>query len=258
MKSRAILVISCDKYSDLWMPFFTLFWKNWPNCKYKVYLGGNTKKYTGDKKVTTVLSGQDVDWSTSFKKILIQIPEQSILVWPDDAFLTAPFQNKYIDMCFNFLEKNKAKNIHFRSPPQPSDFQHEFIGIYEKGIPYRVNLEGFWNKKYLTNILIEGESPWNFEIMGSYRTSFDEGFYCTKRPLFEFIHMVEKGKFIRSGVKFCHNTKIPLDLKQRKVLSFFHDIYNAILRIYVDFMFSINWRIRLKIMNFIRKILVSY
>ena len=34
----AILILSCDKFSDLWKPFFDLFWKYWPDCPYNVYL----------------------------------------------------------------------------------------------------------------------------------------------------------------------------------------------------------------------------
>jgi hypothetical protein len=28
----AIPVVSCDKYSDLWQPFFALFDRFWPDC----------------------------------------------------------------------------------------------------------------------------------------------------------------------------------------------------------------------------------
>jgi len=37
----SILIPSCDKYSDLWRPFFTLFWRHWPDCPFPVYLGSN-------------------------------------------------------------------------------------------------------------------------------------------------------------------------------------------------------------------------
>ena len=34
----AILIVSCDKYSDLWDPFFKLFFKFWPDCPFNIYL----------------------------------------------------------------------------------------------------------------------------------------------------------------------------------------------------------------------------
>lgn len=259
MQSRAILVISCDKYSDLWQAFFELYWKNWPSCPYRVYLGSNTKKFSGDKRVTTILSGKDIDWSTSFKKILKQIPEKNLLVWPDDGFIISQIDNSDIKRCFDFLVGHKGKNIHCRPPPKPSSSTSDrLIGVLEKGVPYRVNLEGFWDKDYLYNMVVEGESPWNFEIMGSYRTSYDDGFYCTKKPLFKFIHMVEKGKYVRSCVNYCEMIGLKLDHSKRETLNFTHEIYNALLRAYVNIIFSIDWRLRLKIMNILRKLLVSY
>ncbi len=37
----AILVCSCDKYADVWEPFFKLFFKFWPDCPYPIYLLSN-------------------------------------------------------------------------------------------------------------------------------------------------------------------------------------------------------------------------
>lgn len=257
--SNAILIISCDKYSDLWDGFFFFFWKNWHNCPYKIYLGSNTLSYTKDKRIHTILSGKDIDWSTSLKKILSQIPEKNILIWPDDAFIVSPVQNKQVKKCIDFLIKKKAKNIHCRPPPAGDSITHtSFIGKIQKGTPYRVNLEGLWNKEYLQKVLIEGESPWNFEIMGSYRTSYEDGFYSVHKPLFDFLHLVEKGRFIRDHVNYCQKQGIRFDLKKRKMLSLVYNFYSSLIRSYVDFIFSIDWRIRLKIMNILRKLLVSY
>lgn len=41
----AILVLSCDKYSDLWDDFFNLKDKFWPECPYSCYLATDTKEY---------------------------------------------------------------------------------------------------------------------------------------------------------------------------------------------------------------------
>ena len=37
-KNLTILVTSCDKYSDLWIPFIKLFRKFWSDCPYKLVL----------------------------------------------------------------------------------------------------------------------------------------------------------------------------------------------------------------------------
>jgi hypothetical protein len=37
----AVIVVSCDLYSDVWKPFFTLFFKYWNDCPFPVYLTSN-------------------------------------------------------------------------------------------------------------------------------------------------------------------------------------------------------------------------
>ena len=43
----SILVVSCDRYRDLWTPFFTLFQRYWPDCDMPVYLGTNCAQVEG-------------------------------------------------------------------------------------------------------------------------------------------------------------------------------------------------------------------
>jgi len=256
----AILILSCDKYADLWSPFFEAFFKNWLDCPYQIYLGSNLKKFS-DKKVRTILSGKDIDWSTSYLKILSQIPEKYILVWPEDAFIITKVNTTLINSCFTYLEQKKAKHIQ-ACPIVPADTKNipknQYFGTYEKTRPYRINVKGFWDKKYLQSILIKGESPWHFEVIGSYRTSYEDGFYFSSKPIFDYIHIVEKGKLIRSRLNLCKTNKIRLDISKRRIQNYFEQILSYIGMQLVYLILNINWKIRLSIMNFFRKILFCY
>ena len=44
-----VLFTSCDKYQDLWGPFFTLFFRYWQDCPYLVYIGSNHFKYDHER-----------------------------------------------------------------------------------------------------------------------------------------------------------------------------------------------------------------
>ncbi|MCX8008474.1 MAG: hypothetical protein N3A54_02085 [Patescibacteria group bacterium] len=83
MKDCAILVLSCDKYSDLWDPFFDLFKRYWKDCPFPVYLGSNTKKYS-DGSIKTILSGSPKDWSTDLLNIVDKIREEFLFIWLED------------------------------------------------------------------------------------------------------------------------------------------------------------------------------
>lgn len=252
----AVLILSCDKYQDLWGPFFKLFWENWPDSPYKIYLGSNLLKFSKDKKVISILSGKDSNWSTSYKKILSQIPEQNIFVWLEDAFVISKINTSVFARCFDFLKKDGVKHIHFKPNPRPDNAVDANFGLYQRGMPYRANSIGFWKKKYLEKVLMDGETGWNFEIMGSYRTSYDDGFYCLLKPAINYAHLVEKGNWIREGLIYCKKNNIDIDFNKRPVARL--SIINIIKDQYYKIMLNKPWAIRVKFMNLLRKMLISY
>lgn len=253
----AILVLSCDKYADLWQPFFKLFWKNWSDCPYPVYLGSNTISYK-DKRVKTILSGKDENWSSSYKRILDQIPEKYLFVWVEDGFIISNIDTTKFAGIFRFMAKRRAKHIHIKPSPEPSAVFNKDYGIYEKGIPYRVNLVGFWRKEYLFKLLLDGENGWNFEIMGSYRTSYDEGFYCLNNKLFDYVHAIEKGKWLPEANNYCKTYGFKIDKINRDIITPLMIIKSKLKSLYFDLVIKINWRFRVKLMDILRKLIVSY
>lgn len=252
MKSDfAILILSCDKYSDLWDPFFKQFWKYWPDCPYKVYLGSNETTYK-NSKVVNVLSGKDIDWSHSYRNILDQIPENYLFVWLDDVFLISEINSDEFGKCFDYFKKNNGNHMAFL----PNKTIKERYYLLEKGMPYRVCVLAFWKKTYLQNILINGENPWNFEIMGSYRASYDEGFFCVNYPLLEYIQLVEKKFWTKKGFEYCKNNNIQINEQSRPIQRF--ELFNKYKDIYFNLMLKCPWRIRVKIMGIFRKLFISY
>lgn len=82
----AVLVPSCDKYADLWKPFFTLFWKFWPDCPFPVYLLTNISTID-DNRVQVLPVGQDVSWSDNLAKTLEKLNYEYVFLFLDDLFL---------------------------------------------------------------------------------------------------------------------------------------------------------------------------
>lgn len=252
----AILVLSCDKYSDLWNPFFECFNRYWNDCPYKIYLGSNTVNYKKDG-ITTIYSGEDKDWSSSTKKIIEQIDEKYVWIFLEDIFITSNIDTIFVNEIFNFLKDKEANFIHETQKIPPVNDKSIF-DKYPKGMPYRVNVRGFWNKEYFTKLLLEGESPWNFEIMGSYRSSYDDGFYSIKKDVITFANMVEKGKWIRKSVEWCEKEDIKLDINKREKLTSLYHVRSVLQLIYFKIIVNINWKYRIKLMNILRKLFISY
>lgn len=66
----AILIVSCDKYSDLWNPFFKSFFRFWPDCPFDIYLLSNYKSIDMPQ-VNSLLIDEDISWSDNLYKCLI-------------------------------------------------------------------------------------------------------------------------------------------------------------------------------------------
>lgn len=254
----AILILSCDKYADLWTPFLRQFRKYFPVDEYPVYLGSNLISCE-EEGVATVLSGPDADWSTSYKRILKQIPEKKLFVILEDLFLMSPVDNVLFYSALDLLFEQDALHIKYWAAPMPdAPTEYPNIGLHGRGAPYRASVCGFWDREYLLALLIEGESPWNFEILGSYRTSYSDGFYGLKRPLCTFCNMVEKGYWIPQSVSFAHEEGIELELDRRPLLKGGNQFVSRLQIFYFDLMLHVPWRWRVALLNKLRRILISY
>jgi hypothetical protein len=252
----SILVLSCDKYSDLWPPFFQCFLKFWPDCEYPIYLGANKKIFANDK-VKTLLTGDDKDWSSSLRKIINQINSDYIFIILEDLFLVKEVNNQKFKESFNILVKNNFNHCHVSTLIKPDYLLNNDVGVYEKGIPYRVNVLGLWRKDYLSKIIIDGENPWNFEIMGSYRSSYDDGFFCLLGENFKTINAVEKGRWYPDKLKIAEEFGLELD-RSRPVLKGVYLLKSNLQKIIVKLIILMPWKQRVKLMNMLRKILFSY
>lgn len=257
-QSFAILVLSCDKYSDVWPAFFKCFRENFPAEDWPVYLGSNAKE-CHEAGVVTVLSGSDPDWSTSYKRILEQIPEQKIFVILEDLFLSSKVDADKLNALINFMIEKDANHIRYWANPAPDlPTDNPLIGECAKGAPYRSTVCGFWDREYLLRLLLEGESPWNFEILGSYRTSYSDGFYATYLPLCEYKNMIEKGRWIPASVDWANRNGVPLPLEVRPILKGESQLKSQLQMWIFGLILQISWRQRVKFMNQLRKLFISY
>lgn len=60
--SVALLVLSCDMYSDLWESYAILFNRFWPESPYDKYLASNTIGFNSHG-FKPILMGPDKTWS---------------------------------------------------------------------------------------------------------------------------------------------------------------------------------------------------
>lgn len=256
--SFAVLILSCDKYADMWPGFFECFRKYFPAGDWPIYLGSNTITCQ-EQSVKTILSGADQNWSSSYKNILEQIPEQKLFVILEDLYLASTVNKNDFFSIIKFLFDKDANHIRYWASPSPDlPTDNPLIGECLKGAPYRSTVCGFWDREYLMNLLIEGENPWNFEIMGSYRTAYSNGLFSTKKPICKYKNMIEKGYWIPNSVEWAKANNILINFDARPILKGSNNIVSLLKIIYFSLVIKIPWKIRIKAMEKIRKALISY
>jgi len=221
----SILVPSCDKYSDLWEPFFSLFWRYWPDCPYPVYLGSNHQSFE-HPKVKTILVGDDKDWSSGIKAMLETLQSKYVLVILEDFFIRKPVDGKHIVSLIRILEELKGSMLQLRPIiRRPFSRVKGFSAVVRlrKEMPYRVSLQPtIWEREALLSLICEGESAWEFEINASNRSRKEyEAYFCIRKkpPIIWKHHVVERGKWFWHEARRFKKANIGCDFSRRSVMT---------------------------------------
>jgi hypothetical protein len=224
--SCALLVLSCDAYSDLWRPFFTLLRRHWPDCPFPIYLGTGELD-CAEPGVTTLKSGAGRDWSGCLRDYLQQIPERHVLIMLEDFFLRRRVDTALIAHCLEFAASHDA--IQVRLLPRPGATRpcpdSRVVGESERASPYRLSTQAaIWNRDQLLALLRPGESAWDFEHAGNARAdAFSGGFYAVHRTALPYDgpwvpHVVEKGLWFPHEKWIFRRADVGCDFSRRGTL----------------------------------------
>jgi hypothetical protein len=245
--STCLLVPSCDSYSDVWAPFFSLLRTNWPDCPYRIYLGSNHVP-CNEPGVTSLLVGVDKDWSTGVRWMLEQLDYQYVLVLLEDFLLRARVRTVQLVNLLESLQRLGGSYLRLRPFPAPNLRlgSSSMIGEIERGAPYRCSLQAaFWDRQTLISLLREGESPWQFELLGARRSDQEpRGFYSTWSVALDYYAGVTLGKWLRHGVRVCRRQGVRVDLDRRPMMSIAETAKRGLFRVLHEALEAIPWRHR--------------
>lgn len=218
----AILIVSCDKYADIWEPFFKIFFKEWEDIPFKIYLGSNYKKYE-DKRVTNISIGEDRAWCENLEKMIKNIEEDNIMFILEDFFLTNKVNTSEIEKAFEYFKKNNIDCLklcpdrYHKSKKIIGSIENIVIKDLEPYTPYRINTAVcIWKKYFLMALCIPGLSAWDFETVNSELINyFDCKIYYLEPPILYFKHAVEKGRWLEQGMNNLKKNNILVEYGER-------------------------------------------
>lgn len=254
----SVLVASCEKYSDLWTPFFKLFLKYWSDCPFFVYLISNEKQFLY-QKVQNIQVGPDKSWSDSMQVALRSLKSEYIIMFLDDFFLRKPVKTELILTLLKILMEIDGKMLRLVPRPGPDirikDF-HE-IGLIERGAPWRISTQiAIWRRDFLMEILRGGESIWEFEVRGSERSNkYADGLFCVWKPAIDYgHHVVERGKWFRDEARRFGYMGIGCDFTRREIMTRRESLIWNLRKLRGLTLDIIPWKQRLILLKFLRQV----
>lgn len=222
MNDMSVLVVSCDRYADVWPVFFSFFWAHWPEPPGDVYLGANRYRYT-DPRVKMALTGDDPSWAESTRRMVEQIPTENLLMLLEDFLLLEDVEAERLTHCIEEFQALHGGYLRLKPFPRPDHRipGHPEIGVIDVGAPYRTALQAaIWRKATLLRLLENGESAWDMELIGSRRSdTFVEGFYSVWRSILHYEAAIVRGRWLPWAVDLCRKQELQLDSRGRPVLS---------------------------------------
>jgi hypothetical protein len=244
----ALLVISCDKYKDLWDPFFLTFFKFWNDCPFKVYLASNFSKHINER-VTTITYGEDQDYSSNLIKVLNEVKEEWVIVWFEDAFIIKKVNNDLVVDLVNEVINNHRGVLKLTVDyPLYYGSRNEKFGPIPRGVKYRSAFGmALYQKSTLFQILTPGQSAWALDKSNAVDEK-DIEFYALNskfrfnRPI-SIINSVIKGKWYKDAPPFLKKIGLKEYISNRAVQSITDYLYIKffLLRLEIYFLFRKYW-----------------
>jgi hypothetical protein len=254
----SVFVSSCDAYADLWVPFFTLFWRYWPDCPFPVYLGTNELRYD-DHRVTTVNSEGGLSWAEQARRQISTIETPYVLLVLEDFFLRKPTPTKDLLELLATLGAVNGRMLRLtnRPPPDEPADGHSSIGLIRPGAPYRVSTQAtIWHRDTLLELLKPGESIWEFEEAASRRSDrYINDFYSVWRQALPYgYHVVQQGKWFRHEARRFAQMKIGCDFIARPVMTRKEALRARFEYLKSWFLHQLPWPTRLRVLALARKL----
>jgi hypothetical protein len=220
----AVVVVSHDRYADIWSGFFSLLFRFWADNPYPLYLISNQITHP-HSRIQPICVGEDLSWSQTLADGLARVPSRVVLLVLDDFYLTGPVDTALVRRLRDAMAHDDVVYLRLAPNPKPdiplSDISE--LGLIRKGAPYRASLQmAFWDRLALLDLLRPGESAWDFELRASRRSdAMTQKFLSVRegiRPI-PYRDVVIRGKFLPEAIEHFSSLDVGFDLSKRPVES---------------------------------------
>jgi len=199
----ALLVLSCDSYSDLWPQMIKSFDNYWIDCPYDKYFVTNFKSIP-KSTFNQISVGKDKSWSHGLIIALNKIKHEYnyVLLTLEDLPLVKSVDTEKFKQITTEFYKTNGNYLKFIRKPRPTKKYNKYFGIIEPGSLYRPTcVYALWKIETLLSLLKEEENAWQFERFGAIRSDKIDKFFVVYTNFFSVINTVVKGKWVKKELR---------------------------------------------------------
>lgn len=184
-----LLFCTCDKYKDLWNPFFTIMKNRWKDCAFPILLNTETERFDSDIFNISCLSLYKNNRHVSYGKRMIdhihEIKTPYVMLVLDDFFLRENVNVDEIEKVINYMDDNPNVSSVRLTPYYDRDAYNNCVKVTDldgyywmpKYSGYKLNFQVcIWRTKKLLSYWREDDDPWRWEVFANITSFADDGF----------------------------------------------------------------------------------
>ena len=203
-----LLILSCDKFSDLWDGHIKLLEQNWPDRDIETYIVTDVPTMKNYQNVKVIAAGKNMEWSERLAFALEKIETEYVFISLDDYYLIKKVSDSGIQELLYLLATDGYDYIRLYDKPDRATKKeltnHKKIYNVDTSVTYSVNLyPAIWKKEFLQFTTNTPLNPWRFEVKLSQKAR-EYGAKCivSKRKDFQILDVVRKGKILHKANKY--------------------------------------------------------
>lgn len=162
----AILICSCDYYSDCWKPIIFSFNKYWSDCEYDKLIVSNHKD-EHIQGVTIIKVGDHNGWASDTLKAVSLTDYDFYIYFQEDYFLAKKVDNYAIKKHIQHCVENNIEYLKLQPDRITYDSYRLGLSDYCKNPitkKYDVNTTvAIWRRSLFDKVCIHGNTGWDFE-----------------------------------------------------------------------------------------------
>lgn len=236
MSKVAILICSCDFYSDCWEPIIYSFNKFWPDCEYDKMIVSNHKDTTiAEAKIVKV--GDHKGWASDTLKAVEMTDYDYYIYFQEDYWLNKQVDNKAIKQHIRHCEENGVEYLKITPDLANCDkYRLDSCSDYCKNplnAKYTINTAiAIWHRSLFKKVCLPGDTGWDFEykIVDYIKKNhidinsevLHSSIVISKGITAIPANGIQRGKWTPAGVKFLKENGFEEQLRQRKAQSKFY------------------------------------